>query len=143
MGLRPTKFDEDGVGEVGRTPWSAAGPLAGLRPEADEGVGRGPGGPPHLTDRASRGAVQGNFPFDRVVFAQDPSLPWLASDVGHSGPRLLGPGHKSIESRLDAAGRGLRHSADAEPGRHVRKQTWGLDTFGETAYTWVAGEEWM
>ena len=32
---------------VGRTPRSAAGPLAGLRPEADEGVGRGPGGPPH------------------------------------------------------------------------------------------------
>jgi hypothetical protein len=35
---------------VGRTPRSAAGPLAGfLRPstKADEGVGRGPGGPPH------------------------------------------------------------------------------------------------
>jgi urea carboxylase len=36
------------AGEVGRTPWSAAGPLTGLRPEADEGVGRGPGGPPHI-----------------------------------------------------------------------------------------------
>jgi hypothetical protein len=35
---------------VGQTPWSAAGPLAGfLLPftKADEGVGRGPGGPPH------------------------------------------------------------------------------------------------
>jgi hypothetical protein len=35
---------------VGRTPWSAAGPLAGFLPRftnADEGVGRGPGGPPH------------------------------------------------------------------------------------------------
>src|SRR5687767_7662516 len=41
---------------VGRTPWSAAGPPAGFpgRSEisrqpakADEGVGRGPGGPPH------------------------------------------------------------------------------------------------
>jgi len=32
---------------VGRTPRSAAGPLTGHRPEADEGVGRGPGGPPH------------------------------------------------------------------------------------------------
>ena len=30
---------------VGRTPWSAQVPLD--RPEADEGVGRGPGGPPH------------------------------------------------------------------------------------------------
>ena len=37
-------------GPVGRTPWSAAGPLAGflLRfTEADEGVGCGPGGPPY------------------------------------------------------------------------------------------------
>jgi hypothetical protein len=42
---------------VGRTPWSAAGPPAGLfahvakicvrYKEAGEGVGRGPGGPPH------------------------------------------------------------------------------------------------
>ena len=33
---------------VGRTPWSAAGPPAGLsEKEADEGVGRGPGGPPY------------------------------------------------------------------------------------------------
>ena len=37
-------------GLVGRTPWSAAGPLAGFlrrSTKADEGVGRGPGGPPH------------------------------------------------------------------------------------------------
>jgi hypothetical protein len=36
---------------VGRTPWSAAGPLAGFlrrSTKADEGVGRGPGGPPHI-----------------------------------------------------------------------------------------------
>src|ERR1700732_1500274 len=36
---------------VGQTPWSAAGPLAGFlrrSTKADEGVGRGPGGPPHL-----------------------------------------------------------------------------------------------
>ena len=36
-------------GLVGRTPWSAAGPLAGFlrrSTKADEGVGRGPGGPP-------------------------------------------------------------------------------------------------
>ena len=35
---------------VGLTPWSAAGPLAGLlhgSKKADEGVGRGPGGPPY------------------------------------------------------------------------------------------------
>jgi neutral ceramidase len=35
---------------VGQTPWSAAGPLAGFSHQstkADEGVGRGPGGPPH------------------------------------------------------------------------------------------------
>jgi len=35
---------------VGRTPWSAVGPLAGLRArttKADGDVGRGPGGPPH------------------------------------------------------------------------------------------------
>jgi hypothetical protein len=34
-------------------PWSAAGPPAGLLrrfTEADEGVGRGPGGPPHQTE---------------------------------------------------------------------------------------------
>ena len=39
---------------VGRTPWSAAGPLAGfllLSTNADEGVGRGPGGPPHWFGR--------------------------------------------------------------------------------------------
>ena len=40
---------------VGRTPWSARvppDPLFGahlLHQQADEGVGRGPGGPPHLT----------------------------------------------------------------------------------------------
>jgi hypothetical protein len=51
MGLRPTKGDED---EVGRTPWSARvppDPLFGrrlFRQQADDGVGRGPGGPPHL-----------------------------------------------------------------------------------------------
>ena len=33
--------------DVGRPPRSAAGPLTGLRPEADEGVGRGTGVPPH------------------------------------------------------------------------------------------------
>jgi carboxyl-terminal processing protease len=41
---------------VGQTPWSAAGPLAGfLLPstKADEGVGRGPGGPPHWFARVS------------------------------------------------------------------------------------------
>jgi hypothetical protein len=35
---------------VGQTPWPAAGPLAGFlrrAEKADEGVGRGPGGPPH------------------------------------------------------------------------------------------------
>src|SRR2546423_2038328 len=35
---------------VGQTPWSAAGPLAGFllrSTKADEGVGRGPGGPPY------------------------------------------------------------------------------------------------
>jgi glycyl-tRNA synthetase beta chain len=37
---------------VGQTPRSAAGPLAGLRSEADEGVGRGPGGPPHHIDES-------------------------------------------------------------------------------------------
>jgi len=37
---------------VGRTPWSAAGPPTGHRPEADEGVGRGPGSPPHHERRA-------------------------------------------------------------------------------------------
>ena len=38
------------VAVVGQTPWSAAGPLAGFlvrRRKADEGVGGGPGGPPH------------------------------------------------------------------------------------------------
>jgi hypothetical protein len=37
------------VGKVGRTPWSARVPLDPLftRP-ADQGVGCGPGGPPHL-----------------------------------------------------------------------------------------------
>src|SRR5580700_5884814 len=37
--------------EVGRTPWSAAGPLAGLprgsKQRRDGGVPRGPGGPPY------------------------------------------------------------------------------------------------
>jgi hypothetical protein len=40
---------------VGRTPWSAAGPLAGFlrrSTKADEGVGRGPGGPPHRIGEA-------------------------------------------------------------------------------------------
>ena len=33
---------------VGRAPWPAAGPPAGFFPmQGDEGVGRGPGGPPH------------------------------------------------------------------------------------------------
>jgi hypothetical protein len=41
--LFPQTFHMETVVEVGRTPWSAADPLTGLRPEADEGVGRGPG----------------------------------------------------------------------------------------------------
>jgi hypothetical protein len=50
MDVRPTKVDER---QVGRTPWSARvplDPLFGVRPHfqpADEGVGCGPGGPPH------------------------------------------------------------------------------------------------
>ena len=32
---------------MGRTPWSAADALVGLRPKAGQGAGRGPGGPPH------------------------------------------------------------------------------------------------
>ena len=40
---------------VGRTPWSAAGPLPGLRPEADEGVGRGPGVRPTRASLIDRG----------------------------------------------------------------------------------------
>src|ERR1019366_5779452 len=43
-------------GSVGRTPRSAAGPLAGLfscRRRADGGVGRGPGGPPHNSGQAT------------------------------------------------------------------------------------------
>src|SRR4051794_35520140 len=44
--------------KVGRTPWSAAGPLAGLREltrisgygkKTGQGAGRGPGGPSHQT----------------------------------------------------------------------------------------------
>ena len=39
------------VSTVGRTPWSARVPLdprfAQATVQADEGVGRGPGGPPH------------------------------------------------------------------------------------------------
>ena len=63
MGLRPTETDEDVDNGVGRTPWSAAGPLAGLRLEADEGVGvpfgPGPGGPPHLGECVFRGVPYG------------------------------------------------------------------------------------
>jgi 5-methylthioadenosine/S-adenosylhomocysteine deaminase len=33
---------------VGRTPWSAAGPPAGLRPVRGQGAPRGPGGPPYI-----------------------------------------------------------------------------------------------
>jgi hypothetical protein len=47
MGRRPTKGNEDAFIEVGG-PLVRSHSLAGLRPEADEGVGRGPGGPPHL-----------------------------------------------------------------------------------------------
>jgi hypothetical protein len=36
---------------VGRTPWSAADALVGLRPKAGQGTGRGPGGPPHSPAR--------------------------------------------------------------------------------------------
>jgi hypothetical protein len=58
MGLRPTKVDEDA--KWGRTPWSARvplDPLFGRRrfpDQADEGVARGPGGPPHLTSSTER-----------------------------------------------------------------------------------------
>ena len=39
---------------MGRTPWSAADALVGLRPKASQGAGRGPGGPPHLGFRIFR-----------------------------------------------------------------------------------------
>ena len=42
----------EGRGCVGRTPWSAAGPWPASRSEErDEGVPRGPGGPPHEAAR--------------------------------------------------------------------------------------------
>jgi hypothetical protein len=50
MGLRPPKVMKT---KVGRTPWSARVPLDPLfgrrrfSQQADEGVGCGPGGPPH------------------------------------------------------------------------------------------------
>jgi HAD superfamily phosphatase len=69
MDLQPTGGDEGSHTEVGRTPWSAAGPLAGLRPEADEGVGRGPGGPPHLGDRVFRGMPMGLRPAEGDEYA--------------------------------------------------------------------------
>jgi len=47
MGLRHSELHEDTVSEVGRTPWSAAGPWPAFGRGADEGVGRGPGGPPY------------------------------------------------------------------------------------------------
>ncbi len=60
--IRTVALDGTGVAELaallGRTPWSAADPLVGLQAhpqkldgrseKADEGVGRGPGGPPHM-----------------------------------------------------------------------------------------------
>jgi hypothetical protein len=51
MGLRPTKGDED---ISGAEPLVCAGPpgpalrASSISYQADEGVGRGPGGPPHL-----------------------------------------------------------------------------------------------
>src|SRR5262245_52482107 len=52
-------------GMVGRPPWAAAGPLAGLcrcspgGPEAGQGAGCGPGGPPHkpLSGDCATGAL--------------------------------------------------------------------------------------
>jgi len=38
--------------DVGRTPWSARVPLDPLTDQADEGVGCGPGGPPHQHEQA-------------------------------------------------------------------------------------------
>jgi hypothetical protein len=53
-----------GLGSVGRTPWSAAGPPAGFSPRSEiscssskglgVGVGRGPGAPPHQCASESR-----------------------------------------------------------------------------------------
>ena len=46
----PAELSSFVADKVGRTPRSAAGPLAGFlrrSTKADEGVGRGPGGPPH------------------------------------------------------------------------------------------------
>jgi DNA polymerase len=67
-------------GSVGQTPWSAAGPPTGLRPEADEGVARRPGGPPHIN------AAQ----------AQGEGLPQILADIGDCKRCRLHEGRNKI-----------------------------------------------
>jgi hypothetical protein len=57
MGLRPTKSEEDVDNGVGGPPAGALDVRPAFRPEAEEGVGRGPVGPPHLAECVFRGAL--------------------------------------------------------------------------------------
>ena len=59
---------------VGRTPWSAADPLVGSGTGRDEGVPRGPGGPPYAA-------------FDRIVLVK----PELAAILTESQTEMQKP----------------------------------------------------
>ena len=77
LGIGTLYRREGSVGQSpGGCPLGPAGPPTGLRPEADEGVGRGPGGPPHM--------------------AQGEGLPQILADIGDCKRCRLHEGRNKI-----------------------------------------------
>ena len=116
---------ENVVQDVGRTPWSAPDPLVPLPTlrtrQRDEGVPRGPGGPPH--ERTSTyfgwdGAVQGEMIFgDRIR----PDAAQLCANLRKRGVRtMLLSGDSSAATEATAAAVGAdAWTAEATPARKV------------------------
>jgi pyruvate dehydrogenase E2 component (dihydrolipoamide acetyltransferase) len=102
---------------VGRTPGAAAGPLAGSAAnvkKADEGVGRGPGGPPY-SPRAKRFAGEHHFHPARVT-GSGPGARVLEEDVRReyfSSSRISREEQSTISNIREKIARRMRESLAA------------------------------
>ena len=108
---------------VGRTPWSAAGPPACLRPEADEGVGRGPGVRPTILKLAACFYVFGSVAFaapSQPIY----SLAWRPDGAmialgGYKETRLVDPTSRKPIATLTGHAEAVRALAFSRDGKRL------------------------
>jgi prepilin-type N-terminal cleavage/methylation domain-containing protein len=109
---------------VGRTPWSARDALVPL-PEhrcrhlagyvqADGGVGRGPGGPPHHPSRAVRGVTLVEMVVVVAIIALIVGLSFPAASAGLDNVRMVSAGDSVATFLNSAVNRAERHQQPVE-----------------------------